>query len=291
MRSDTPRINVPAVDELEAFSNDFFVSHGVLPFAGAETPPSGEPAAGGDGGGDAGAAAPAAGEGAPASPAAADPAAFSRMEEVLAEVRDRLPAPQQQQQADPTQTQVDAFMAEIFGPEDGSQQQAGAPGQQQAPPPQSQAQEPSAAEAEALIRGIATQGMSEEMRRTAGPIVQRLMALEQSVSERERVRGFQELADEYPELTQEESFGRIRGEATNWASELGNPALVREPGFVELVTLATRAAERGPSEVPPGQQQAGQLESASGARPGTGGEKANRFEEIKKAGTPTGVFG
>lgn len=295
MRSDTPRISVPAVDELEAFSNDFFVSHGVLPFAGAETPPSGDPGAGAAGDAGAATAAPPAdgGEGGEAAsqPAAPDNnAVMSRMDEVLSTLRTALPAQQQEQAPDPTQAQVDAFMADIFGPEDPGQQQPGqVPGQQLGG---QQVQEPSAAEAERLIQEVATRGLDARTREVVGPVVQRLMALEQRYSEGERVRGFTDLAEEYPELTQQESFTRIRGEATNWATELGNPALVREPGFVELVTLATRAAERGPSEITPGQQANGQLESANGARPGSaGGEPPPRFDAIKKAGRPAGVFG
>lgn len=281
MRSET--ITVPAIDEIEAFTQNFFVSHGVLPFAGAETPPSGEPAGeGGDAPAEGGQ-----GEGGAASqPAAPDNAAvMSRMDEVLSTLKTALPSQQQEQAPDPTQAELDAFMAQIgLGPEEQGQQQ---PAGQQAPDPQQVSDQ----EARALIQEISTQGLDARTRETLGPVVQRLMALEQRYSEGERVRGFQELAGEYPELTQQEAFGRIRDEATGWATELGNPALVREPGFVELVTLASRAAERGPSEVTPGQQPNGELERAGGARPGTGGEQANRFEEIAKAGRPTGVFG
>jgi hypothetical protein len=101
------------------------------------------------------------------------------------------------------------------------------------------------------------------------------------------------LLEDYPELQQEETVQQMRSDAQRWAQDLGNPRLVSEPAFLELVLLAGKTTARAEGETPAGggepgqqqQQQQGQvaLEQGGGA-PGASAQPDDRVQQIKNAG-------
>lgn len=120
----------------------------------------------------------------------------------------------------------------------------------------------------------------------------------------------QSLLDDYPELQEQETAQSVVAEAQEWAQDLGNPALAKEPAFVELVHLAEKAASAAQAETPagaqpqaqptaqaqPGQphqpqpQQPVQIEGGGGALPGPGATQNDQAERVKAAGARDGFW-
>ena len=96
------------------------------------------------------------------------------------------------------------------------------------------------------------------------------------------------LEERYTELADEQTATRYVQEAVQAANQLGQPALAREPGFLEMVYLAAKARERAGQEIPAGSAPGVTLETGPGGSPAASGddskEAANRIVNAGRRG-------
>lgn len=278
-------LNTPDTPQIAAQA--FFVAHGILPIAGAETPPatqaepSAQPAAGGDGGQE-----PAAAQ----QPAGVDPAIMARMDQVasqIGELAQRLPAPEPT--PDPTQEAVRAQLDELFGqtpqaPANGADPAAQQP---QTPPgglPQDEAE---------FLKGMIREEASEIARSALQPVLTGIEADRRTRDAERRSREAEDLLDQYPELGQADVRGAITTQAREWAGDIGQPALAGEPAFVELVLLAAKQAEAAAGETPADANQGGTtLQPSGGGSPSLAQvPEQQRADRIANAGKHHSFWG
>lgn len=271
-------ITVPAVDELDRFTQTFYAAHGFMPIAGGETAPAPAPAPVGDGGAPASEGEP---QGAPDLNAVVD-----RLEQVIQRVPEPTVPEVQPPAPSDAQAETDRLLDELFGPDPAAAaQQIPAPAPDAAQQPgQGQALDP--ADAERVLQDIVGSQTDARLREVMAPVLGKLTALEQ----REKQAELSAIAADFPEWKDPATAPKLQAEVQFWAQEAGQPDLAREPWFIELATQAYRGAESGSREITPGQQPptAGALQPAGAARPGQGGEQPSPFEAIKKAAPPGG---
>lgn len=277
------------------FIEDFRAEYGLTPYAGAETLPA-------DGGG---AAAPAAPESTPAPAAAggdpgtapaeptapaADPYA-ERMDAVLGRLEGLAQqAPQGPPAPDPQQQAIDAQLDRLFPglQSQPTQPQPGQPGQPQ--PPQDPTGLGLSPEDLQAFDPLVRQGVESVLRDQVQPAFRELLQEVtnlRSSSENDRIsRETSELLNDYPVIRDDANYRAALGqEAVAQAQALGlDPAIAREPGFIELVHLAEQTVQRGQGETPAGQQPSVPVEGAPGAAPAPAAAPQDRAAQIKAAG-------
>ena len=129
---------------------------------------------------------------------------------------------------------------------------------------------------EAQIRALAEMQRAivrEEMR----PVLE---AQEQARRDREA----EALEERYTELADEDTARKYVEEAVAAAQTLGQPALAREPSFVEMVYLAAKARERAGQEIPAGSAPGVTLETGPGGSPAAGESGDDVADRIVNAG-------
>jgi len=107
-----------------------------------------------------------------------------------------------------------------------------------------------------------------------------LEAREQERRDREAVA----LEQKYPELADEQTAVRYVQEGVQAAEALGNPALAREPAFLEMVYLAAKARERAGQEIPAGSAPGVTLETGPGGSPAPAQGDEDAAKRIVAAG-------
>lgn len=105
-------------------------------------------------------------------------------------------------------------------------------------------------------------------------------AREQERRDREAVA----LEQKYPELADEQTAVRYVQEGVQAAEALGNPALAREPAFLEMVYLAAKARERAGQEIPAGSTSGVSLETGPGGSPAPAEGNEDAAKRIVAAG-------
>lgn len=92
------------------------------------------------------------------------------------------------------------------------------------------------------------------------------------------------LEQRYPELADEQTAVRYVQEGVQAAEALGNPALAREPAFLEMVYLAAKARERAGQEIPAGSAPGVTLETGPGGSPASSESGDDVADRIVAAG-------
>ena len=92
------------------------------------------------------------------------------------------------------------------------------------------------------------------------------------------------LEQRYPELADEQTAVRYVQEGVQAAEALGNPALAREPAFLEMVYLAAKARERAGQEIPAGSAPGVTLETGPGGSPAPAQGDEDAAKRIVAAG-------
>lgn len=92
------------------------------------------------------------------------------------------------------------------------------------------------------------------------------------------------LEERYPELADEQTAVRYVQEGVQAAQALGNPALAREPAFLEMVYLAAKARERAGQEIPAGSTSGATLETGPGGSPAPAQGDEDAAKRIVNAG-------
>lgn len=110
------------------------------------------------------------------------------------------------------------------------------------------------------------------------PLMDRLNQTEQQVRERVEAEQFRDLATEFPELTQQETAQQVVQHAEVLAQNMGQPGLARNAEFIRLVYTAGRAFDAAQREG--NAPAAANLEGASGASPG--GQQVDQAAELKQ---------
>lgn len=254
-------------DELTLAAQHFHAAHGIFPIAGAETPGEGGQASGAAATAEPDAAAGAPGGENPPEPQqqqpAVDPALAARMDQVAAQVgalAQRLPQPPPG--PDPVQQTVAQQL-----------EQMGFPVPQQAADPQAQQQGQQAGQVlppdeEAFLNGLVDDRARQIARDAVSPVLERMERESLQRNQERRTAQAEQLLEDYPELREANVRSEVATQVNEWAEDLGNPALAREPVFMELVLLAAKQAEAAAGETQPAGNQGGTtLEPGGGGAP------------------------
>ena len=128
--------------------------------------------------------------------------------------------------------------------------------------------------AQQLLGKIVDQRTGKAVQEAVGPLMQQIQDMQIGLDA-------DALAQRYPELSKQEVAEPVVQAARQLAEQMGQPELARSPQFIEVIYKAQMADKYAAGEVPVGDEQEFDLESAAGSGPQ--GVEANIAERIVKA--------